>query len=100
MSERKQVVVVACQPKAGKRQQLLDELEKNRMAALQIEAGCLQFDVTTAEDSDERIVVYEVYRDLAALEAHQQTPHFKRFLQEGIPLFAEHDLAIYERVAP
>lgn len=100
MSERKQVVVVACRAKAGMRQQLLDELEKNRAAALQTEAGCLQFDVTTAEGGDEQIVVYEVYRDLASLEAHQQTPHFKRFLQEGIPLFAEHDLAIYERVAP
>jgi quinol monooxygenase YgiN len=29
---------------------------------------------------------YEVYRDMPSLEAHRSTPHFKRWLEKGVPL--------------
>jgi quinol monooxygenase YgiN len=43
------------------------------------EAGCSQFDVVTAEESPEVVILYEVYADRAAFDAHMQTPHYAVF---------------------
>lgn len=41
------------------------------------EPGCRQFDVTV--DGDDRVVLYEVYDDEAAFDAHLRTPHLETF---------------------
>lgn len=46
------------------------------------EPGCKQFDVTV-DQAASRVVLYEVYDDAAAFEAHLQTPHLKTF-RDGI----------------
>ena len=43
------------------------------------EPGCRQFDVHVAADGSPTLVLYEVYDDRAAFEAHLQTPHFFRW---------------------
>jgi len=43
------------------------------------EPGCRQFDVHVAGDGSPTVVLYEVYDDRAAFEAHLQTPHFFRW---------------------
>ena len=43
------------------------------------EAGCQQFDVHVPVDGSPTVVLYEVYDDRAAFEAHLQTPHFFRW---------------------
>jgi len=40
------------------------------------ETGCLAYDLARDADAPDRFVVYECWRDLAALEAHLSTPHF------------------------
>ena len=57
--------------------------------SLQDEAGCLRFDVIQDRDQPNRFYFYEVYRDQAALEAHRQTPHFKRYLDKAQPWLAQ-----------
>ena len=49
------------------------------------EPGCLRFDVIQDKDDRNRFYFYEVYRDEAALEAHRQTPHFKRYAEKVQP---------------
>ena len=43
------------------------------------EAGCLRFDVLQDNENPNRIHLYEVYQDEAALEAHRQAPHFVKW---------------------
>jgi quinol monooxygenase YgiN len=55
------------------------EIVKNARASRETEAGCRQFDVCVAPDDPAKIVLYEVYDDKAAFEAHLKTPHFLAF---------------------
>ena len=43
------------------------------------EPGCRQFDVNTGAESPDGVLLYEVYDDAAAFEAHKLTPHYKEF---------------------
>ena len=54
----------------------------------QDEPGCLRFDVIQDRNDSNRFYFYEVYRDQAALEAHRETPHFKRYVEKTQPWFA------------
>jgi quinol monooxygenase YgiN len=47
------------------------------------EPGCRQFDVTLDREQPNRVVLYEVYEDAAAFDAHLETPHLAAF-REGI----------------
>lgn len=43
------------------------------------EPGCRQFEAHTVEDAPEAVILYEVYDDRAAFDAHLQTPHYATF---------------------
>ena len=45
----------------------------------QDEPGCLRFDVLHDQEDENHFSFYEVYRDDEAFQAHQQTPHFRRW---------------------
>jgi len=45
------------------------------------EPGCRVFDVLTSDDSDDLVVLHEIYDDKAAFEAHRETPHFAAFVK-------------------
>jgi quinol monooxygenase YgiN len=45
-------------------------------------------------------MLYEVYEDEAAFQAHQQTAHFKKYIAEAVPLLQSRDRFIFRRVAP
>jgi len=48
--------------------------------------GCLAFDVLRPQAGGDQVVLHEVYRDAAALEAHRQMPHYQTFKQASAPL--------------
>ena len=52
------------------------------------EAGCLRFDVLQDTEDPNRIHLYEVYRDEAALDAHRNAPHFLKWREEVKDWFA------------
>ncbi len=43
------------------------------------EPGCRQFDVSTPVELPNVVILYEVYDDRTAFEAHQKTPHYATF---------------------
>jgi autoinducer 2-degrading protein len=61
------------------------------------EPGCRQFDVLVDPNDKTRVMLYEVYDDDKAFEAHQQTPHFKKYLAEAVPLLASRERAVWKR---
>ena len=52
------------------------------------EPGVLRFDVLQSEQDSSRFLLYEVYRDLAATEAHKQTAHYQAWRQAVEPMMA------------
>ena len=46
------------------------------------EPGNLRFDVVRSVDNPTRFGLYEVYRDEAAVRAHQATPHYAKWRAE------------------
>jgi len=62
------------------------------------EPGCRQFDVLVDPKDRTRVMLYEIYDDEKAFEAHQQTPHFKKYVAEAVPLLAQRERQIWKRV--
>ena len=62
------------------------------------EPGCKQFDVLVDPKDKTKVMLYEVYNDESAFEAHQQTPHFKKYLAEAIPLLASRERSVWKRI--
>ena len=64
------------------------------------EPGCRQFDVLVDPKDRTKVLLYEVYLDDKAFDAHQQTAHFKRYVAEAVPLLASRERHVWKRVAP
>ena len=63
------------------------------------EPGCRQFEVLVDPHDATRVMLFEIYDDEKAFEAHQQTPHFRRYAAEAVPLLASRERHFYERAA-
>ena len=61
------------------------------------EPGCHQFDVTV-DRAASRVVLYEVYDDEAAFDAHLQTPHLETFRAGIEPLLVSRNVRRLTRV--
>jgi (4S)-4-hydroxy-5-phosphonooxypentane-2,3-dione isomerase len=73
------------------------KLAENAKAA-RTEPGCKTFDVSVDPNDKTSVMLYEVYADDKAFEAHQATPHFKKYLAEAIPLLASRERRFWKRV--
>jgi quinol monooxygenase YgiN len=51
----------------------------NAESSVRDEPGCLRFDVCAVGSDENRFVLYELYTDAAAFEAHKASPHFARW---------------------
>ena len=52
------------------------------------EPGCLRFDVSRDQADTNRFLLYELYADETAFEAHRQTTHLAAFFDLARPMFA------------
>ncbi|WPD18572.1 putative quinol monooxygenase [Thermaerobacter composti] len=65
------------------------------------EPGCRAYKVHRSLDHPDEFLLYEVYDDEAALEAHWQTPHFRRIIEETVvPLLERRERHFYRLVEP
>ncbi|MGC5172153.1 putative quinol monooxygenase [Microbacterium sp. DT81.1] len=51
-------------------------IAENALRSFSDEPGCVRFDVNQVVYTPTRFVFYELYADLAALDAHRAAPHF------------------------
>ena len=68
----------------------MQKLGDNARAARR-EPGCRQFEALVDPNDKTKVVLFEVYDDDKAFEAHQATPHFKKYLAEAVPLLASRE---------
>jgi quinol monooxygenase YgiN len=52
--------------------------------ASRAEAGCVSYIPHRVESDPDTIVIYEQYRDMAALDAHRASPHFALYAIGGL----------------
>ena len=73
-------------------------LSANARSSIADETGCLQFDILRANDDPCRIVLYEIYRDQAALAEHIAASHTRNFLAAAKPLVSGQTIQRLTRV--
>jgi (4S)-4-hydroxy-5-phosphonooxypentane-2,3-dione isomerase len=83
-------VTIKLKPGSGKAFRPL--ILENAEAALRDEEDCLQFQVLTAEGDADTYFFYEVYTEAAALDAHRETPHYKKYMAAAGPMIAERSI--------
>lgn len=70
-------------------------LENGRAARK--EPGCRAFEVLADPADRTNLMLFEIYDDEKAFEAHQQTPHFKKYMAEAVPLLASRERQVWRR---
>ena len=60
------------------------------------EPGCALYQASRAQDNPDFFLLYEHYVDEAALQAHRETPHFKRIIEGTVvPLLDKRERELY-----
>jgi (4S)-4-hydroxy-5-phosphonooxypentane-2,3-dione isomerase len=56
----------------------LAALKENGAASVH-EPGCREFNIAVSQKDPNHVLIYEVYNDAAAAQAHRETDHFKKY---------------------
>jgi quinol monooxygenase YgiN len=73
------VIIAEFEVKPDKLEQFLELARTDASHSVADEPGCRQFDVTLDREHPNRVVLYEIYDDEAAFDAHLKTPHLAAF---------------------
>jgi len=75
------VILVEFKVPAENLPKFLDMVQENARLSLELEPGCHRFDVALEQGTPDPVVLlYEIYDDQAAFQAHLGLEHVKRFL--------------------
>ena len=72
-------IFVTIQIKAGFADQFREASLGDSQGSVRDESGCFRFDILQNDSDPNRFHLYEVYQDAAALDAHRETPHYKKW---------------------
>lgn len=73
------VIIVDIRLRAGTRSEFRQLIDANSRSSVRLESGCRRFDVVEPIGEPDRVLLYEIYDDEAAFEAHCRSPHFLSF---------------------
>ena len=62
----------------GQMEKYIEAIKENGAASVK-EPGCREFNITVMADNPNHVFLYEVYDNEAALNAHRNTEHFKKY---------------------
>jgi autoinducer 2-degrading protein len=75
------VVIATWVADEGEEENVARILRENSVAT-NAEPGCREFTVYREKDAPRTFVLYEVYDDEAAFQAHRESEHFKRYVTD------------------
>ena len=91
-------IVARCSVKVDKVEDLV-ELALDLVKASRSEAGNVSYDFYTDLADPAKFTFVEVWKDQAAIDLHNATPHFGGFVDKAGPLFAGPlDIALYRKL--
>ena len=80
------------------------EITIRNAEASRMEEGCVRFDVLQQIEDPTRFTFIEIFKSVEAGAIHRETSHFKKWLEEAVPLMVEprtrvlyHDVSITEK---
>lgn len=76
-------IVATIEVAPGRIDEYLPLLMAHRARSLESEPGTLQFDVVRPRDDQTKLMLYEVYQDDAAFDAHRNGPSIARLFEES-----------------
>jgi quinol monooxygenase YgiN len=89
------LVVAQWEAKEGQADNVADILARFLPEA-QREPGAQLFLISRGKENSAQFLFYELFRDEAAFKAHQETAHFKTYIQDqALPLLANRERARY-----
>jgi len=65
--------------------------------AARSEPGCRQFEVLVDPEDKTRVMLFEVYDDQKAFEAHQAGEGFKKYVASALPLLASRERQFWKK---
>jgi (4S)-4-hydroxy-5-phosphonooxypentane-2,3-dione isomerase len=69
----------------------LAALKENGGTAVKEEPGCREFNITVSQKDPNHVFIFEVYDSAAALDAHRQTAHYKKYAATTKDMVAKRD---------
>ena len=94
------IIIAEFEVKPEARDRFLELVIIDASQSVAKEPGCRQFDVTVDRERPNRVVLYEVYDDEAAFDAHRETPHLKTFREQIEGLTVDFKVRRLTRVHP
>lgn len=92
------VILVEFHLKPGTASAFRRLIDENARASWRAEPGCRRFDVLESASQPNRVVLYEIYDDRAAFQAHLKTEHFAHFSEESAALLSDKKVMEFELV--
>ena len=92
------VVLVEFISHAQHAEDFLNRVKQQAADSLELERECHVFDVCVDPTEATRVVLYEVYTDRAAFQAHLDSDHFKAFDAQVQPWVANKTVSQLQRV--
>jgi quinol monooxygenase YgiN len=89
-------LVVTFKATEGRKDDLIAGLMGHAKRTLDNEEGCLRFDVLLPRDGAGDVMLYELYRDQAALDEHASSDRLAKWREESAPLVAERQIVIVD----
>ncbi len=83
------VIIVDFRLKPGTQAAFRKLVDANARTSAQTEKGCRRFDVLEPTEGGDRVLLFEIYDDEAAFEAHARSPHYASFDVESSPMVSE-----------
>jgi len=92
------VVAVDIDVVPGQIDNYLAAIKENAAASVK-EPGCHEFNISVSDKDPNHVLLFEVYDNPAALEAHRATDHFKKYAATVKDLVAKRELRMFSAAA-
>ncbi|WP_025770015.1 putative quinol monooxygenase [Thioalkalivibrio sp. HK1] len=90
-------LVVKFEIKAGCKERFIDIIEEHAKSTLASEPGCLRFEICNISKDDDRVFLFEMYRDAKAFEEHKASTILARTRKRYADLITAREIHISDR---
>ena len=80
-------IIATFEAAEGAFDELLMLIKEHAQRCREWEPDCLRFDIMVPREEGNRIILYEIYKDQAALDAHLKSKHMEKFRESRTPFF-------------
>jgi quinol monooxygenase YgiN len=92
------IVAVDLDIAPGQIDNYLAAIKENGAASVQ-EPGCREFNISISDKDPNHVLLFEVYDNAAALEAHGATDHFKKYAATTKDMVAKREARMFSAAA-